>query len=66
MNDDTRILLGDNHENTHSNKANNHYSAVHNKSSYDGIYNEIRPDVNAGGTTLTEVVPRKKKDRSVM
>lgn len=62
VNDDTRILLGDNHENTHSNKANNHYSAVHNKSSYDGIYNEIRPDVNAGGTTLTEVVPRKKKD----
>lgn len=61
LNEDTRVLLGDNHENTHSNKANNHYSSpVHNKNSYDGIYNEIRPDVNAVGTT--EVVPRKKKD----
>lgn len=58
--EDTKVLLGDNHESSHSNKAKNHYSAVQNKNSYDGIYNEIKPDVLGGAAE--EVKPRKKKN----
>lgn len=44
------------------NKVNNYYFVVYNKSLYDGIYNEIRLDVNVGGIMLMEVVLWKKKD----
>lgn len=62
MNDDIWILFGDNYENIYLNKVNNYYFVVYNKSLYDGIYNEIRLDVNVGGIMLMEVVLWKKKD----
>lgn len=42
--EDTKVLLGDNNESTVSNKASNHFSAVQNSNTYDGTYNEIKPE----------------------